>query len=299
MRGVERDIETMVAEQLRPMTALPMTILHRCEDFAVRHMLSLAIGAAGAVLSLAAMLAFGGQPSHSDTADPVIVGSIASAVRVPAQQNWQVTRKPVEIISLQASQFGRTSAQYLARSNDAGDREDGLSFETASAELPDARMTLRRSAGSGMDISLFIDVTRQQAERGYSVTRAGAPGRLPTKFGDLEAADMTFSDGNGRNQACLGFRSSGPVSLAGWYCAPQGAAVERPEVSCFIDRLTLLKAGDDKELRKFFTQAEQRRTPCPGRSVSAGRKPTWLDADGKAPGIRGDITGSVGDKTKR
>jgi hypothetical protein len=59
-----------------------------------------------------------------------------------------------------------------------------------------------------------------------------------------------------------------------------------------------LKAGDDKDLRKVFSEAEQRRRPCPSKAVTAGRKPTWLDADGKAPGIRGDITGSISLKPK-
>jgi hypothetical protein len=299
MRGVERGIADLVAEQLRPATGKSMSVLNRCEDLAITHMRSLAFGAAGAVLSLAGMLAFSGSPTPHESLDPVIVGSIGGAARVPAQQNWQVNRKPVEILSLQTPQFGRLPAQYLSRSSEAGDREDALTFESASAELPDARLTLRRNATSGADISLFIDLTRQQAERGVAVVRTGTPGRLPTKFGDMEAADMTFTDAGGRNQACLGFRSSGSVMLTGWYCAPKGAAVERPEVSCFIDRLILLKAGDDKDLRKMFTEAEQRRSPCPAKAVSAGRKPTWLDADGKAPSIRGDITGSIGEKPKR
>ncbi len=299
MRSVERGIEDVVTERLRPETSLPMTVLHRIEDVAVTHMRSLAFGAAGAVLALAGLLALGDQPMPADTSDPVIVGSIAGAARVPTQPSWQIIRKPVELISLQAPQFGRVPATYQSRITDAGDREDLLTFETASPDLPDARVTLRRSSAALPDLPLFIDVTRQQAERGVAVVRAGTPGRLPTKFGDLDVADMTFTDSTGRNQACLAFRSSGQIALAGWYCAAQGAAVERPEVSCFIDRLSLLKAGEDKELRKLFTEAEQRRRPCAGKSVTAGRKPTWLDADGKAPGIRNDITGSIGDRVKR
>ncbi len=299
MRSVERGIEDVVVERLRPETSIPMTVLHRIEDVAVTHMRSLAFGAAGAVLALAGLLTLGDQPIPADTSDPVIVGSIAGAARVPTPQTWQNNRKPVEVLSLQAPQFGRTPAAYQSRSNDAGDREDVLTFETGSPDLPDARVTLRRSNAALPDVSLFVDMTRQQAERGVAVVRAGAPGRLPTKFGDLDVADMTFTDSTGRNQACLAFRSSGQIALAGWYCAAQGAAVERPEVSCFIDRLALLKAGEDKDLRKLFTEAEQRRRPCASKSVSAGRKPTWLDADGKAPGIRGDMTGSIGDKPKR
>jgi hypothetical protein len=298
MRNVERGIEDVVTERLQPVAVASVGALYRVEDFAVTHMRSLAFGAAGAVLSLAAILAMSGSAPQQETGDPLIVGSISEMARVPASLIWHVSRKPVEQFTLQAPQFNRTPAQYTSRSNAAGDREDALTFESASADLPDARVILRRSQSGAIAPSLYIDMTRQQAERGMAVARAGTPDKLPTKFGDIEAADMTFADTDGRNQACLAFRSTGSVGLAGWYCAPQGVAVERPEVSCFIDRLTLLKAGDDKDLRKVFSEAEQRRRPCPSKAVTAGRKPTWLDADGKAPGIRGDITGSISLKPK-
>ncbi len=299
MRNVERGIENVVTERLQPVAVASVDAMHRVEDFAVTHMRSLALGAAGAVLSLAAMLALSGPAPQQETGDPLIVGSISEMARVPAPMIWQVSRKPVEILTLQAPQFGRAPAQYMSRSNAAGDREDVLTFESASAELPDARVTLRRSQSGITAPSLFIDMTRQQAERGMAVARAGTADKLPTKFGDIEAADMTFVDSDGRHQACLAFRSTSRVGIAGWYCAPQGVAVERPEVSCFIDRLTLLKAGDDKDLRMVFTEAEQRRRPCPSKAVTAGRKPSWLDADGKAPGIRSDVTGSISQKPKR
>ena len=153
---------------------------------------------------------------------------------------------------------------------------------------------MRRVATLQNQPSLFIDMTRQQAERGVAVTRAGAAGRLPTKFGELDVADMTFQDHQGRSQTCLAFRSDGTIGLTGWYCAPQSAGVERPELACFIDRLALIKSGEDKDLRRFFAEAEQRRTPCPTTRISTGRKPTWLDSDGKAPQMRGDVTGSIG-----
>jgi hypothetical protein len=299
MRSVERGIEDVVTERLQPVAVASVDAMYRIEDFAVTHMRSLALGAAGAVLSLAAMLALSGHAPQQETGEPLIVGSISEMARVPAPMVWQVNRKPVEILTLQAPQFGRAPAQYTSRSNIAGDREDALTFENATADLPDARVILRRSQSGAIATSLFIDMTRQQAERGMAVARAGTPDKLPTKFGDIEAADMTFSDNEGRQQACLAFRSTGAIGIAGWYCAPQGVAVERPEVACFIDRLTLLKSGEDKDLRKVFTEAEQHRRPCPSKAVTAGRKPTWLDADGKAPGIRNDVTGSIGQKPKR
>ncbi len=297
MRSVEREIEGVLAERLADEARQPSPrLLQRIEDAAVTHMRSLALGAAGAIATLGLALSFSGPATQNMQADPVIVGSIGEAPRVSQRIAWKNVAKPAELIALQAPQFQRVAPTYVARQSDSGDREDALLFEPGAPELPEARIALRRPATAGRQPSLFIDMTRQQAERGVAVTRAGAPGRLATKFGELDVADMTFQDHQGRSQSCLAFRSDGPIGLSGWYCAAQGAAVERPELACFVDRLALLKAGEDKDLRRFFAEAEQRRTPCPTTRVSTGRKPSWLDSDGKAPQMRGEITGSIGSR---
>ncbi len=295
MHSVEKDIEGVLARRLkREARADRFLPLQRLEDFSVRHMRSLALGAAGAVATIAAAISFTEPAPQKLPNDPVIVGSIGEAPRVSPRIAWRTIPKPVELIALQAPQFSRVAPSYVARQSDGGDREDALVFEPGNPDLPEARIALRRPTAPMAQPSLFIDMTRQQAERGVAVTRAGAPGRLTTKFGELEVADMTFQDYQGRSQSCLAFRSDGPIGLSGWYCAAQGAAVERPELACFVDRLALIKAGEDKDLRRYFSDAEQRRTPCPTTRLSTGRKPTWLDSDGKAPQMRGEITGSIG-----
>jgi hypothetical protein len=299
MRTIERDIEDVIAERLKPAGAQSASLTQKIEDFAITHMRSLAFGAAGAILTLTGLLAFSAPEQSYDPNDPIIVGSVGETPVNRSSPVWQIVRKPVEVISLQAPQFGRQPALYSARSSASGEREDSLLFEPNQPDLPEARVSLRRSPAQFTPSSIFVDMARQQAERGVAITRAGSPGKLSTKFGDMEVADMVLTDHAGRGQSCLAFRSDGAIAIAGWYCAAQSAAAERPEVACFIDRLSLLKAGEDKNLRKFFSDAEQRRRPCPTIRVSTGRKPTWLDADGKAPAMRLDITGSIGETPKR
>jgi hypothetical protein len=224
-------------------------------------------------------------------------------MRVPSLPDWQPVRKPAELMTLTAPQFERAPAVYAARRSSRNDREDSLTWQPGAPGGAEARIALIRSASPAAPPSLFVDMTRQQAERGVAVVRAGQSGLLATKFGPVEVADMTFSDAGGAAQACLGFRTApdgdSPV-LSGWYCAAQGAAAERPELACFIDRLTLLRSGEDQGLRSFFQEAEKRRRPCSTTRTTAGRKPTWLDHDGRAPAIRGadETTGSIG-KPKR
>jgi hypothetical protein len=299
MRTIERDIEAVITERLKPTGGQPPSLAQRLEDFAIAHMKSLAFGAGGALLTLSALLAFPGPDPRDGLNDPIMVSSIDEKTLNRTAPAWQVIRKPVEVMSLQAPQFGREPAVYVARTSTWGEREDALLFETNQPELPEARLSLRRSAYPQAQTTMFVDMARQQAERGMAITRAGNIGKLSTKFGDLDVADMVLADSVGRGQSCLAFRSEGTISIAGWYCAPQAAAAERPEVACFIDRLSLLKAGEDRDLRRFFAEAEQRRRPCPTSRTSTGRKPTWLDSDGKVPAMRSDATGSIGAKTPR
>ena len=299
MRSIERDIEDIIAARLQPASGPPQSIVQRIEDFALENMPSLALGASGALLTLSALLAWSGPSVQYALNDPATVNSITDLPSGRPAPTWQAMRKPVELISLQAPQFGRQAAVYSARSSVSGEREDALLFETSQPELPEARLSLRRSAYPQAQTTMFVEMARQQAERGMAITRAGNIGKLSTKFGDIDVADMVLADSAGRGQSCLAFRSEGTISIAGWYCAPQAAAAERPEVACFIDRLSLLKAGEDRDLRRFFAEAEQRRRPCPTSRTSTGRKPTWLDSDGKVPAMRSDATGSIGAKTPR
>jgi hypothetical protein len=276
-------------------------LIKRIESLAVDHMKSLAVGASACVLLLSAALTFSGGPTSSSraTVDPTPVGSIETRERVPAAPEWQVVRKPVEIMALQAPQMERLTMQYVQRRTVRNDREDAIIWQATTPGGAEARIALVRGSSIGMPPSLFVEMTRTQAERGVAVTRAGAPDLLFTKFGSIEAADMTFSDASGGAQACIAFRGAGEGGghvIAGWYCGAQGVAVERPEVACFIDRLALLKGGDDQTLRRLFAEAEQRRRPCPTTRNTAGRKPTWLDHDGRAPAMRGsdETTGSIG-----
>jgi hypothetical protein len=266
------------------------------ENVAIRHLKVLALGASGAILGLATILAMPSPlPVRVASGDPVTVGSITPLARVPTRPEWQDIRKPVELVSLQSPLMDRIPMTYRARRSAAGDREDALIWSGGKPQTPEAEIAIVRRANAAQAPSLYIEISRRQSERGVAITRNGMPALLGTKFGKLEVADMTFTDSQNQAQACLGFRSvvASEIGLAGWFCAPQGATVERPELSCFIDRLSLLKSGEEQKLRQFFTEAEQRRQACPTSRVSTGRKPTWLDSDGKAPAIRGDITGSI------
>jgi hypothetical protein len=201
------------------------TAFRKVEDFAVDHMNGLALGFGVTIIAVAALIVLDEPavaPPLAQGVDRTIVGSIGTPPAV-ARPQWTAVVKPVEMIALEAPQFQQQPARYAARRAQNSDREDALWFESLSAGQPEARVALVRRAGDGAAPSLFIEMMRLQTERGVAITRAGTPGPLATKFGELEVADMTFTNGDGRGTSCLAFRtpqSLGRIGLNGWYCAP-------------------------------------------------------------------------------
>jgi hypothetical protein len=296
MRHIERAVENVLAERIAVQERIEWNPLRRFEDFTVNHMQSLAIGAAGAILSLSSMMLFWSPAQTHIQADPMVVGSILSADTISARAKWIAIKKPVQIIALEAPQVSGITPHYSASRTEQGDHQDSLSFDAQSLKRPELRVTLTRGNAHGVAPTLYIDMIRQQSEHGVAVSKAGQTGMVQSKFGALEVADMTFTKSDDSARACLAFRSavdSSLIGISGWYCAANMAVAERPELSCILDKLILLKGGQDKELRRYFTQAENARTPCVAARSSSGRKATWLDTDGKVPTFRSDITGSI------
>jgi hypothetical protein len=298
MRDVERAVENVLSERIGVPERVEWNPVRKLEDFTLHNLRFLAVGAAGAVLALSSMTLFQSDVTQSETVDSIVVGSISTTDHVSGHAKWLPVQRPVQILSLEAQQLSGSKSSYAARRTEKGALQDSLSFEAGASKRADLRVTLTRglASGSGSAPSLFIEMTRQQAERGYAVTKASQTGALSTKFGTMEVADMTFSGSDEKSRACLAFRNistESMIGVSGWYCAAETNVTQRPELSCILDKLVLLKSGQDKELRRYFTEAEKIRTPCATTRVSTGRKPTWLDSDGKVPSFRGDITSSI------
>jgi hypothetical protein len=213
---------------------------------------------------------------------------------------WTRIQRPVAIFALGAQDFAGQAQRYESWRHSRAGRDDRLIYGSLSSppekavdgqKKPEAHLHLSFLREGGAARSLFLDLVAQGAENGVSVERLRQPGMIATKFGPVEAADATLSQG-GAARACLGFRhvSEEPgLRLAGWWCAADGRPADRRQLACLIDRIGLLSAGEDKALRAVFTQAEKSRDPAcnPSRIAQAGRKANWLDADSAAPALRG------------
>ncbi|GAU82425.1 hypothetical protein [Bosea sp. BIWAKO-01] len=207
-------------------------------------------------------------------------------------EDWTRIARPTAMFGLDSPELERQSPVYEAsRSQDGTKREDVLSFGAFAEAKP--HLLLRLVVDHGDDHltqPFIIALVREAAARGMSVQRSGAPTGLSTKFGSVEATDVTLSDG-ATERACIGFRHRGgdtPLRLSGWWCGGAARPADRQQLACLVDGLALLGSGEDHALRGAFVAAERNRDGACSlpRPSATGRKTSSSDADGTATGLR-------------
>jgi hypothetical protein len=205
--------------------------------------------------------------------------------------NWISIVRPVAMFGLQSPELDREPAIYEARRNQDGSRrEDILVFSAFTEQKPHLLLRLQvEHRGGEQPHSFMIALVREAAARGMAVQRSSAPIAIQTRFGPAETTDTVLSDG-AVDRSCIAFRMSPgsvPLAMSGWWCGAAKPA-DRQQLICLIDRIDLLNAGDDAILRSEFAKTELGRQPAcaPQRLAAAGRKVSWLDADGAAPALR-------------
>ncbi|MBV9395312.1 MAG: hypothetical protein JOZ84_12975 [Methylobacteriaceae bacterium] len=184
------------------------------------------------------------------------------AVTAPhvAKPAWLEIQKPFRLFALNAPEWGRDLAYTAERHRDGGGRRDRLTFGKfgVSAWL---QVTLyRRGFENGDPAPLFVDLARRAGPAGLVVTRLGQPKPLQTRLGSFHVGDVALAratGASGQTTPCLGFRSAeGKVlEIGGFACGTPGNPIDRERLACALERVDLVSAGDDAELRAFFTGA--------------------------------------------
>jgi hypothetical protein len=222
----------------------------------------------GAALLLAGATALALLPSQGGASAPDEQLPVAQAApAAPEKPAWLPIIRPLRLFALESPELIKAAANYDAIRATAGDgREDSLSF--GSAARIDAlfmRLSVYRAGSEASDPApFFVDLSRRAASVGLAVAKATPGETMRSKFGDMETAEMKLSM-NGVERACLAFRRAVPgesLRIGGWYCAPVGGFAGRAGLSCLVDRLALLSAGEDLLLRDGFVAAERRRGGC-------------------------------------
>jgi len=237
---------------VRPWTALLNVMLYAEAGATFRHL----IPYVGALASLAfiAIYLFQALPTLMDMeAEPIHVGP-----------DWVRVTKPFPAFSLPMPEWGGSAQEYLLHRHAAGGgRRDTLVFGGRDGAEPYLSVEVYRPGG---EFSGFFSAERELASRfaGMEQRAFESAGFMDTKFGEVDLVSFALKP----QRPCLGFVHSNdaPVmQIMGWYCV--SAAVPEPEVvACALDRLTLIAAASEPELRALFARTELKRNFCGQRN---------------------------------
>jgi hypothetical protein len=231
--------------------------------------------------------------NRAEASAPVAVsatGSLSAPMAGATRPQWAEIQRAGTTFGLSISELDGQPLRLLARRDiNSQSREDQLQTGAFSSAFTFSSIALRRleAASTG---SFFVDMSRHAGEGGLSITRSAQALPVTSKFGILEAADVLLSDGT-TSRNCLAFRhvaDSVNFSFRGWLCGTEQRAADRQQLTCLIERVTLLASGEDRQLRSYFSKAELQRQPqcLVPKLQAAGRKTSWLDPDQTVPALR-------------
>jgi hypothetical protein len=187
------------------------------------------------------------------------------------------------------SQFdspGKTEAYEVFRHPDGG-RKDVLRW-AAQGENPVAELEIYRPGGELSQMGPPIaDIAARMDPDG--VRELQAAGLIDSKFGAVTLLGLADRDGGAR--PCLGFirRFEAPnLRISGWSCQGDTLPARRAAISCMLDRLILLSAGNDPKLAELFARAELRRGSCAPASAAPVTSADWVTA-AQNPRLRGSL----------
>lgn len=206
---------------------------------------------------------------------------------VPPKPQWAATDRSPPAFATSVPDIPDPHPGYtVLRDSSGGGRRDVMTF---AGKGRSATIEVYRP---GDEMLAFGTFDRDLAMRIGAIGTAEAIVKAPpigTRFGQVELYDFTLTTEHGQ-RGCLGFvhaETEPRLQIIGWACQAGPDMVMRPTIACAIDRLTLLSAGHDAAVAKFFARAEVKGTYCSGNKFRGSRQMTagWLDA-GRAPKLR-------------
>lgn len=206
------------------------------------------------------------QPTHHLRLSDVLQQPLPPAPYTLAP--WQPVAQKMAALALDAPELGGTAPIYRLRAGE-GVRQDLLVWPADGKRGITGAIVAESRASGTAESTLYVELARVMALTGASIDRMAMSTQGWSKFGALEAADvMALSEAQLRT--CLGFRSldDAPLRITGWFCGTDARPMDRATLTCLVDRLDLISAGDDSALRTWFALADQQRSACSGRTAN-------------------------------
>jgi len=193
---------------------------------------------------------------------------------------WSRASRPDRAFALNLQDFANKPESYETFRRPNGSRRDVLRW-TGDGGQPIAQVVIERA---GVTLALDPAADADLAPPELSTPREVEPaGRLQTKFGSVALWHVA-----GTLPGCLGFArefEAPRLRISGWSCAAPARAGQQALLGCALDRLTLLSAGNNRELAALFARAELKRGAC---GTSPAAPADWL-AEAAPPHLRGRL----------
>lgn len=216
----------------------------------------------------------------------LLTGLPTMVVAAPAAApGWSPASRPHPAFAIsQLDLSGRTDAYATLRRPEGG-RKDILRWAAHANELPTAEIEIYRM---GSEVEAFAAPESGLAERAGLMGPSEAAGLIDTKFGPVALVRLSRGE-PAKVRSCLGFAKSfdGPkIRISGWSCQGDTPAAQRAHLTCTLNRLTLLSAGNEPKIAELFARAELNGRNCPVVAMT----PTngWIGALDE-PRLRGAI----------
>lgn len=181
----------------------------------------------------------------------------------------------------QIDSFDKTVSYEIFRHPEGG-RKDAFRWGTAGA-WPVAELEIYRF---GAEPDPSGPVTAELATRmgAQSPSDFEAAGVIDSKFGHVTLLRLA-----GGARSCLGFLKrvdESGLQISGWSCQGENLPARRAAISCMLNRLILLTAGNDPKLAELFARAELRRGSC--STAMSAISADWVTA-AQNPLLRGRL----------
>jgi hypothetical protein len=184
----------------------------------------------------------------------------ASVIEPVAKPGWSVAERSHPAFAVSPFDSLEKTETYQIFRHPEGGRKDVLRWQVQD-QRPVAELEIYRPGGELTQSGPAVELASRMDPEGTRELEAA--GMIDSKFGVVTL--LRFAGQADGAQACLGFikRLDEPaLQISGWSCQGEALPARRAAISCILNRLMLLTAGNDSKLGELFARAELRRGVC-------------------------------------
>jgi hypothetical protein len=203
-----------------------------------------------------------------------------------AQASWSVASRQHPAFAVSQIDLSDKTESYEILRHPGGGRKDVFRWGSPGvwplAELEIYRPGAEPGPAGSVTTELAARMGAQTSSDGRSDLEAA--GVIESKFGNVTLLRLV-----GGARSCLGFvkRVDEPsLQISGWSCQGEALPARRAAISCMLNRLVLLTAGNDPKLAELFARAELRRGNC--AAATSAISADWVTA-AQNPLLRGGL----------